>query len=195
MYNSKNYKAMADKSTEKERMFNEWFTKSYNRLRTSLRKYGMPDEDNFHDTYLFVRKQVMAPGKDITDYEAYFIGCYRKAALVKIRKENRYTHPEDDFFLRCGEEAKFISEDDLNGCERLVKDILRFIRQKFPYEEYRMFMLRFYKAQFSFKALAECMGISAAAISQKVCRIVDAVRTHDGFAWRSQMLAVESFMY
>ena len=113
MYNSKNYKAMADKSTEKERMFNEWFTKSYNRLRTSLRKYGMPDEDNFHDTYLFVRKQVMAPGKDITDYEAYFIGCYRKAALVKIRKENRYTHPEDDFFLRCGEEAKFISEDDL----------------------------------------------------------------------------------
>ena len=186
---------MTDKSTEKERMFNEWFTKSYNRLRTSLRKYGMLDEDNFHDTYLFVRKQVMAPGKDITDYEAYFIGCYRKAALVKIRKENRYTHPEDDFFLRCGEEAKFISEDDLNGCERLVKDILRFIRQKFPYEEYRMFMLRFYEAQFSFKALAECMGISAAAVSQKVCRIMDAVRTHDGFAWRSQMLAVESFMY
>ena len=107
----------------------------------------------------------------------------------------RYTHPEDDFFLRCGEEAKFISEDDLNGCERLVKDILRFIRQKFPYEEYRMFMLRFYEAQFSFKALAECMGISAAAVSQKVCRIMDAVRTHDGFAWRSQMLAVESFMY
>ncbi len=119
MYNSKNYKAMADKSTEKERMFNEWFTKSYNRLRTSLRKYGIPDEDNFHDTYLFVRKQVMAPGKDIT----------------------------------------------------------------------------FYEAQFSFKALAECMGISAAAVSQKVCRIVDAVRTHGSFAWRSQMLAVESFMY
>ena len=42
---------------------------------------------------------------------------------------------------------------------------------------------------------AECMGISASAISQKVCRIVDAVRTHSGFAWRSQMLAVESFMY
>ena len=58
-----------------------------------------------------------------------------------------------------------------------------------------MFMLRFYEAQFSFKALAECMGISASAISQKVCRMVDAVRTHNSFAWRSQMLAVESFMY
>jgi len=163
MYNSKKYKAMADKSAEKERLFNEWFTKSYDRLRGTLRRYGMLDEDNFHDTYLFVRRQVLVPGKDI--------------------------------FLRCGEEAKFLSEDDLNGCERLVRDILRFVRQKFSYEEYRMFMLRFYEAQFSFKALAECMGISASAISQKVCRIVDAVRTHSGFAWRSRMLAVESFMY
>ena len=171
MYNSKKYKAMADKSAEKERLFNEWFTKSYDRLRGTLRRYGMLDEDNFHDTYLFVRRQVLVPGKDITDYDAYFIGCYKKAALVKIKRENRYAHPEDDFFLRCGEEAKLLSED------------------------YRMFMLRFYEAQFSFKALAECMGISASAISQKVCRIVDAVRTHSGFAWRSQMLAVESFMY
>lgn len=144
---------MADKSAEKERLFNEWFTKSYDRLRGTLRRYGMLDEDNFHDTYLFVRRQVLVPGKDITDYDAYFIGCYKKAALIKIKRENRYAHPEDDFFLRCGEEAKFLSEDDLNGCERLVRDILRFVRQKFSYEEYRMFMLRFYEAQFSFKGL------------------------------------------
>lgn len=185
---------MADKITEKERLFNEWFTNSYGKLRTSLRKYGVLDEDNFHDSYLFVRKQVMAPEKDITNYEAYFIGCYRRAALVKIRKENRYAHPEDDFFLRCGEEAQFISEDDRNACERLAGDILRFIRQKFPYEEYRMFTLRFYESHFSFKTLAECMGISAAAISRKVCRIVEAVRNHNSFAWRSQMLVVENFM-
>ena len=88
---------MADKSAEKERLFNEWFTKSYDRLRGTLRRYGMLDEDNFHDTYLFVRKQVLVPGKDITDYDAYFVGCYKKAALVKIKRENRYAHPEDDF--------------------------------------------------------------------------------------------------
>jgi len=185
---------MADKSAEKERLFNEWFTRSYDKLRTSLRKFGVLDEDNFHDTYLSVRKQVMVPEKHIADYEAYFIGCYKKVTLLKIRKENRYIHPEYDFFLRCGEEAELIAEDDLNGCERLVKDILRFIRQKFSYEEYRMFMLRFYEAQFSFKALAECMGISASTISQKVCRIMDAVRTHSGFEWRNRMLAVENFM-
>jgi hypothetical protein len=51
----KKHKAMADKSAEKERLFNEWFTKSYDRLRGTLRRYGMLDEDNFHDTYLFVR--------------------------------------------------------------------------------------------------------------------------------------------
>ena len=182
---------MADKSAEKERLFNEWFTKSYDRLRGTLRRYGILDEDNFHDTYLFVRRQVLVPGKDITDYDAYFVGCYKKAALVKIKKENRYAHPEDDFFLRCGEEAELLSMDDLNGCERLVRDILRFIRQKFSYDEYRMFMLRFYEASFSFKALAECMGISAMAISQKVCAIVEAVRSHRSFAWRSQMLVIE----
>ena len=77
---------MADKSAEKERLFNEWFTKSYDRLRGTLRRYGMLDEDNFHDTYLFVRKQVLVPGKDITDYDAYFVGCYKKAALVKIKE-------------------------------------------------------------------------------------------------------------
>lgn len=115
MYNSKKYKVMADKSAEKERLFNEWFTKSYDRLRGTLRRYGMLDEDNFHDTYLFVRRQVLVPGKDITDYDAYFIGCYKKAALIKIKRENRYAHPEDDFFLRCGEEAKFLSEDDCNS--------------------------------------------------------------------------------
>ena len=87
MYNSKKYKAMADKSAEKERLFNEWFTASYDRLRGTLRRYGMLDEDNFHDTYLFVRRQVLVPGKDITDYDAYFIGCYKKAALVKIKRE------------------------------------------------------------------------------------------------------------
>ena len=44
MYNSKKYKAMADKSAEKERLFNEWFTASYDRLRGTLRRYGMLDE-------------------------------------------------------------------------------------------------------------------------------------------------------
>ena len=47
---------MADKSAEKERLFNEWFTASYDRLRGTLRRYGMLDEDNFHDTYPFRKK-------------------------------------------------------------------------------------------------------------------------------------------
>ena len=76
---------MADKSAEKERLFNEWFTKSYDRLRGTLRRYGMLDEDNFHDTYLFVRRQVLVPGKDLTDYDAYFIGCYKKARSEERR--------------------------------------------------------------------------------------------------------------
>lgn len=50
---------MTDKSAEKERLFNGWLTKSYNRLRGTSRRYGMLDEDGFHDTNLFVRKLVL----------------------------------------------------------------------------------------------------------------------------------------
>lgn len=77
---------------------------------------------------------------------------------------------------------------------KLVKDILNFIRRKFSYQEYRMFTLRFYESDFSFKALGECMGISASAISGKVNTIMDTVRSNRGFSWRSQMLAVEGFI-
>ena len=42
-----------------EKRFNDWFTVSYDRLRNLVGRYGTLDEDNFHDTYLFVRKQVL----------------------------------------------------------------------------------------------------------------------------------------
>ena len=174
--------------------FNEWFTVSYNSLRNKLPRYGALDEDNFHDAYLFVRKQVMFSEEGVKEFEPYFIGCYKKAALVKLKKENRYAHPEDDFFLKCGEEAEDLSEDRLTGCDKLVQDILRFVRQKFSYDEYRMFMLRFYEAHCSFRTLAECMGISSESISQKIRLIVDAVRSHRNFAWRSQMLVIDGYM-
>ena len=103
-----------------EKRFNDWFTVSYDRLRNLVGRYGALDEDNFHDTYLFVRKQVLNPEREITDYEAYFIGCYRKAFMAKFRLESKYAHPDEYFFLRCGEDADFLSPDDLNSCEKLV---------------------------------------------------------------------------
>ena len=50
-----------------EKRFNDWFTVSYDRLRNLVGRYGALDEDNFHDTYLFVRKQVLNPEREITD--------------------------------------------------------------------------------------------------------------------------------
>lgn len=101
-----------------EKRFNDWFTVSYDRLRNLVGRYGALDEDNFHDTYLFVRKQVLNPEREITDYEAYFIGCYRKAFMAKFRLESKYAHPDEYFFLRCGEDADFLSPDDLNSCRK-----------------------------------------------------------------------------
>ena len=78
--------------------FNDWLTVSYGRLRNLVGRYGILDEDNFHDTYLFVRKQVLNPEREITDYEAYFIGWYKKAFMAKFRLESKYAHL-DEYFL------------------------------------------------------------------------------------------------
>ena len=109
-----------------EKRFNDWFTVSYDRLRNLVGRYGALDEDNFHDTYLFVRKQVLNPEREITDYEAYFIGCYRKAFMAKFRLESKYAHPDEYFFLRCGEDADFLTLSEESspirntGCLRCV---------------------------------------------------------------------------
>ena len=35
----------------------------------------------------------------IENLEAYFFRCYRYKAMTEMRNENRYVHPEDDFFI------------------------------------------------------------------------------------------------
>ena len=92
-----------------EKRFNDWFTVSYDRLRNLVGRYGALDEDNFHDTYLFVRKQVLNPEREITDYEAYFIGCYRKAFMAKFRLESKYAHPDEYFFSQMWSEVIYSS--------------------------------------------------------------------------------------
>ena len=42
----------------------------------------------------------------------------------------------------------------LTGCDRLVRDIQKFLRRHFSYEDYRIFMLRFYETGSSFRTIA-----------------------------------------
>ena len=170
--------------------FDAWFSACYERLRRYLGPDG-PDEDTFHDTYLLVREKARSPEVDILDFGAYFCGCYRRISLHKRCTPHCCIHPGEDFFLRLGAEGPAVPEGDLRACDRLVQDILEFVRRNFSYGEYRLFTLRYYETcgQCSYRTLAEYAGATPSEISRKVRGVVQAVRRNRCFALRSYMLA------
>ena len=132
-------------ATKDVKEFNGWFNRSYARLKERLSIYGKIDEDAFHDAYLAVRKQIMFSSVGIEDPEFYFFGCYRRILQSGARDESRYDSPGDEYFARLGEtdceEETEEREEMLTGCDRLVRDIQKFLRRHFSYEDYRIFML------------------------------------------------------
>lgn len=125
-------------ATKDVKEFNGWFNRSYARLKERLSIYGKIDEDAFHDAYLAVRKQIMFSSVGIEDPESYFFGCYRRILQSGARDESRYDSPGDEYFARLGEtdceEETEEREEMLTGCDRLVRDIQKFLRRHFSYE-------------------------------------------------------------
>lgn len=129
--------------------FDAWFAACYERLRRYLGPDGL-DEDTFHDTYLLIREKARNPELDILDFGAYFCGCYRRISLHKRCTPQRSIHSEEDFFLRLGNEGPAVPEEELGACDRLVQDILEFVRRNFSYEN----------TAFSLYAITKPAGIS-----------------------------------
>ena len=129
-------------ATKDVKEFNGWFNRSYARLKESVSLYGKINEDAFHDAYLAVRKQIMFSSVGIEDPESYFFGCYRRILQSGARDESRYDSPGGEYFARLGEtdcaEETEEREEMLTGCDRLVRDIQKFLRRHFSYEDYRI---------------------------------------------------------
>lgn len=103
----------------------------------------------------------------IGNFEAYFFRCYRYKEMTAMKQESRYTHPEDDFFLRFSDDNSNFYLKYLDRLDRLVRDILRFLRDKFSTQECRIFMLRYYGSPCSLRLLSENMGISMNILLKK----------------------------
>lgn len=168
--------------------FDLWFASLYNELRGRFGHFI--DEDNFHNTYLFVRDKVMYSEERIGNFEAYFFRCYHYKEMTAMKQESRYTHPEDDFFLRFSDDEFSPSVKEIDRLERLVRDILRYLRDKFSTQEYRIFMLRYYGSPCSFRELSESMGISMNILLKKMERMMETIRTNSGFKHRCDMLYI-----
>lgn len=168
--------------------FDTWFSSLYTKLRGRFGHFI--DEDNFHNTYLFVRNKVMYSEERIENFEAYFFRCYRYKEMTAMKQESRYAHPEDDFFLRFSDDNSYFYLKYLDRLDRLVRDILRFLRDKFSTQECRIFMLRYYGSPCSLRLLSENMGISTGVLLKKMERMMEAVRTNSSFERRCNMLYV-----
>jgi len=179
-------------TTKDVKEFNGWFNRSYARLKESVSLYGKIDEDAFHDAYLAVRKQVMFSKDGIKDMDSYFFGCYRKILQSGARDESRYTSPGDEYFMRLGEtdypEETEEREEMLTGCDRLVRDIQKFLRRHFSYEDYRIFMLRFYETGSSFRTIARHMGEKTSVVTRRAQTMMESVRANRKFIARRRMI-------
>lgn len=184
-------------ATKAVKEFNGWFNRSYARLKESVSLYGKINEDAFHDAYLAVRKQVMFSNNGIEDLESYFFGCYRRILQSGTREDSRYDNPGDEYFSRLGEadctEETDEREEMFTGCDRLVKDIQKYLRRHFSYEDYRIFMLRFYETGSSFRTIARHMGEKTSVVARRAQAMMESVRSNRRFiAQRRLIMAGEA---
>lgn len=178
------------RNTAEVTRFDNWFASSYTKLREKIRFFSIVNEDNFHNTYLFIREKIMGSEERIENLEAYFFRCYRYKAMTAMKEEGRYVHPEDDFFYRFAEEKSDVSFGKLTRCEKLARDVLRYIRSRFSGQEYRMFMLRYYSSQCSLKVLSEYTGLPLSEVMRKTRRMLESLRSNSYFMERCEMLYV-----
>jgi hypothetical protein len=100
------------------------------------------------------------------------------------------TFPLILFFYRFSQEETEPYPWGLNRCERLVRDVLRYIRSRFSQQEYRMFMLRYYRQQCSLKVLSEYTGLPLSEVMRKTRRMLESLRANSYFMERCEMLYI-----
>ena len=87
----------------------------------------------------------------------------------------------------CAEETEE-REEMLTGCDRLVRDIQKFLRRHFSYEDYRIFMLRFYETGSSFRTIARHMGEKTSVVTRRAQAMMESVRANRKFIARRRLI-------
>lgn len=168
--------------------FDNWFSVSYYTVRRKLGQYTKVNEDAFHDAYLLIRINLLFEKKEVLDFEPYFMGYYKRISQREIKHESKYYHLNDVFFEFLSD-SEPVSTDDLLAMDKLVHDILDFVKKKFPKSDYKLFKLRNFETQLSYKDLSDYTGISQSQICKKVNHISNVVRQEASFVQRNSQLS------
>ena len=163
-------------------LFDNWFVCNYQRLRDVFGRYLY--EDAFHDAYLEMKKAVLLLEIPIERFEPYFFGVYKKCKSKCIHRDSRYCFPDNEHFFLLMTEEEAPSAEMLAASDRLVYDILLFVKNRYPQTYYELFRLKEYEAKCSYRNLSDYAGISASAIHRRINGITDSIRSHKGFSKR-----------
>lgn len=167
---------------KKNSLFDNWFVYNYQRLRNIFGRYL--HEDAFHDAYLAMKREVMISEIPVESFEPYFFGVYKKCRLKCIHKDSCYCFPDNEHFFLLMQEEETPSVEVLAASDKLVYDILLFVKKKYPQTDYELFRLKEYEAKCSYRHLSAYAGISASAIHRRISDITDTIRNHEGFSKR-----------
>ena len=74
-----------------------------------------------------------------------------------------------------------LSVEELVEPDKLAKDILSFIKHKYPKNDYRLFKLKVYDTGCSYKDLSDYTGVSVSTIYRKINSINNAIRSNISF--------------
>lgn len=141
-------------------------------------------EDAFHDAYLAMKREVVISEIPVESFEPYFFGVYKKCRLKCIHKDSCYCFPDNEHFFLLMQEEETPSVEVLAASDKLVYDILLFVKKKYPQTDYELFRLKEYEAKCSYRHLSAYAGISASAIHRRISDITDTIRNHEGFSKR-----------
>lgn len=109
---------------------------------------------------------------------------YKKCRLKCIHKDSCYCFPDNEHFFLLMQEEETPSVEVLAASDKLVYDILLFVKKKYPQTDYELFRLKEYEAKCSYRHLSAYAGISASAIHRRISDITDTIRNHEGFSKR-----------
>lgn len=117
-----------------QQLFDKWFSKNYDRLRTKLTAKGGFDPDTFHDTYLTCRKEVRAHNIYSERFEQLTLNTYKDIRRHHISGSYAVCHPKEVFFTLLADSHSTDDSSTHSDPETTPtkKEVLRFVRNERP---------------------------------------------------------------
>lgn len=162
---------------EQTKTFNTWISENADTMKQRLSISFPVDEDAFQDAYLSLVSEFPKPESSAI-FENAFIKIYRRISSRYSREAFETSHPDEIFFtlLPSDETAPMEQPEERKDRSPIAKKIQKHIRTAFPQRDVMAFEMRM--KGFSFRDIADTLGIGTTAINNATDRIIAQTSLH-----------------